>query len=68
MTNKIEEIISIDEKAKTVTITLPLAPPGHSSKSGKTTRVCSTSGGMRTNVMYQGKPVTVNVNAYIAAD
>lgn len=66
--SKADEVISIDEKAGTVTIILPLAEWGLQSKSGKTMRVCSTEGGLRTSVMYHNKPITVNVNAYVSAD
>lgn len=67
-TQATDRVVSIDEKAGTVTIVLPLSKAGIASKSGKTERVCSTNGGLRTDTMYRGRPVTVNVNAYIPAD
>lgn len=57
----------IDDKKRTVTFTLPLADL-QPSKSGKTLRVASTEGGLRTGVLFRGRPVTVNFNAYISAD
>ena len=35
------------------------------SKSGKTLVVCSTRGNVRTDVLIDGKPVTIGLNAYI---
>jgi hypothetical protein len=56
--------MTIDEKKKTVTIVLPLANL-EESKSGKTLRVASTEGNIQPGATYDGKPVTVGVNAYI---
>ena len=65
--NNSEVDLVINEKEQTVTITMPLARLTPS-KSGKTLRVCSTEGGCKPGVSYKGKPVTVNVNAYISAE
>jgi len=35
------------------------------SKSGKTLVVCSTRGNMKTDVLIDGKPLTIGLNAYI---
>ena len=57
--------LTIDEKAKTLTVTLPLSVGP--SKSGKTTVIASTRGNQTSNeVTYNGKPVTVGLNAYTA--
>ena len=57
--------MTIDEKANTLTVTLPLDPGP--SKSGKTTVIASTRGNQTfNNVTYNGKPVTLGLNAYTA--
>lgn len=55
---------TIDEKAQTLTIVLPLQPPTPSA-SGKTLVVASTRGNIPTTALINGKPVTIGVNAYI---
>lgn len=55
---------TIDEKNKTLTITLDLEEP-HPSGSGKTLVVASTHGNQQTEAMLGGKAITVGVNAYI---
>jgi hypothetical protein len=56
--------VKIDEKAKTFTITMDLETPRPSS-SGKTLIVATTGGGTSSDAIVNGKPVTINVNAYI---
>ena len=57
--------LTIDEKAKTLTVTLPLSVGP--SKSGKTTVIASTRGNkVFDEVTFNGKPVTVGLNAYTA--
>ena len=56
--------LSINEKAKTLTVTLPLSVGP--SKSGKTTVIASTRGNQTSTVTFNGKPVTVGLNAYTA--
>lgn len=57
--------LTINEKAKTLTVTLPLSVG--LSKSGKSTVIASTRGNQTSNeVTYKGKPVTVGLNAYTA--
>lgn len=56
--------VKIDEKAKTLTITLDLDAPKVSA-SGKSLVVASSRGNTVTDAMVNGKPVTVGVNAYI---
>jgi hypothetical protein len=59
--------VKIDEKAGTLTITLPLTPPRPSS-TGKTNIVASTGGSFKTGQNVGGKPLTVSVNAYTPKD
>lgn len=47
----------------TITITLPILK--RPSKSGKTTVTASTNGNKVSDVLVDGKPVIVGVNAYI---
>ena len=55
-------IIKIDEKKKTITITIPLQEP-KKSKSGKTKVIASATG--ETDQIYKNKPVHISFNAYI---
>jgi hypothetical protein len=52
-------------KGNVLTVELPIEP--FASKSGKSLVVASTKGNQATTVEYQGKPITIGVNAYIAA-
>jgi len=45
-----------------ITADLETATP---SASGKTLVICSTRGNLKTDVMFDGKPVTIGLNAYI---
>jgi|TARA_Y100000296_G_C5018248_1_gene178518 hypothetical protein len=56
--------ITINEKANTMTVTLPLTPGP--SKSGKSMVIASTRGNQTSTATYDGKPVTVGLNAYTA--
>lgn len=56
--------VKIDEKAKTLTIVMPLGEPTPSA-SGKTLVVASTRGNVKTAALVDGKPVTIGLNAYI---
>ena len=57
--------VKIDEKAKTLTITLPLQPDGTRSASGKTMVVATTRGNqVAPDAVVNGKPITIGVNAY----
>lgn len=53
----------IDEKARTLTLTLDLDTP-RPSVSGKTLVVASTHGNTTTEAKFNGKPVIVGVNCY----
>ena len=48
-------------------ISIPLEPTPVRSASGKTLVVASSRGNVKTNVIVDGEPVTVGVNAYIRA-
>lgn len=52
-------------KDNNLIITIPLQNPTLST-SGKTLVVASTKGNKVTDVMVQGKPVTIGLNAYIS--
>lgn len=54
--------VKVDEKKKTITITIPLQEP-KKSKSGKTEVIASLTG--ETDQTFKGKPVHVSLNAYI---
>ena len=56
--------VKIDEEANTLTLVLDLQEPTPSA-SGKTLVVATTHGNQPTDVMVNGKPVIVGVNAYI---
>ncbi len=58
--------VSIDTKAKTMTIVMEMCKPTPSA-SGKTDVVASTRGNVKTDVLVDGRPVTIGVNAYIPA-
>lgn len=47
-------------------VRIPMTPP-RPSASGKTLVVASTNGNVKTNVLVNGKPVTVGLNAHISA-
>lgn len=64
-TNAIQ--VSIDIKAKTLTVTLPLISPPRPSGSGKTLLVASTGGNMQTDAVVNDQQVVVGLNAYIYA-
>jgi hypothetical protein len=59
--------VSIDKKAKTVTIVMPLENPKPSA-SGKNLVLCSTRGNKTADVEYDGKAITVGLNVYVPAD
>ena len=56
--------VQLDETAGELTITLPVSP--RPSKSGKTTVIATTSGNQTfSDIVFDGKPITVGVNAYV---
>ena len=56
--------VTINEKAGTLTVVLPITPGP--SKSGKSLVIASTRGNQTSTATYDGKPVTVGLNAYTA--
>ena len=56
--------VTINEKAGTITVVLPITPAP--SKSGKSLVIASTRGNQTTTAVFDGKPVTLGVNAYTA--
>ena len=56
--------VTINEKAGTLTVVLPITPGP--SKSGKSLVIASTRGTPTTTAVFDGKPVTLGVNAYTA--
>lgn len=56
--------MKIEVREGNLVITLPLQTPTPSA-SGKTLVVATTRGNIKTDVLINGKPVTVGVNAYI---
>ena len=56
--------VTLNEKAGTLTVVLPLTPGP--SKSGKSLVIASTRGNQTTTAVFDGKPVTLGVNAYTA--
>ncbi|HNT35241.1 MAG TPA: hypothetical protein PKH07_09615 [bacterium] len=59
--------VEVDKKKGTLTIVLPLQEPT-ASGSGKNMVVASTKGNMRVDAEYDGKPLTIGVNAYYSAN
>ena len=55
--------VTVDKKAGTLTIVLPLQD-ARPSKSGKTMVIATTNGNVETDASYDGKSVTIGVNAY----
>jgi len=56
--------VTIDKKAKTITVVLDLETP-RPSASGKTLVVASTRGNTVSDAEVNGKPVVIGFNAYI---
>ena len=56
--------MKVEIKGKELIITLDLQEPTPSA-SGKTLVVASTRGNVKTDVLVNGKPITIGVNAYI---
>jgi hypothetical protein len=56
--------VTLNEEMSEITLTLPISP--RPSKSGKTTVVATSSGNQTfSDIRFDGKPITVGVNAYI---
>ena len=59
--------VTIDQKAKTLTIVLPLRTPATLSSTGKTLIHATTSGNKESEVAIDGQNIIVGVNAYTYA-
>lgn len=57
--------VTVKIEGRQLIITADLETPTPSA-SGKTLVVASTRGNMKTDVLVEGKPVTIGLNAYIA--
>lgn len=55
-------------KAGVLHLEIPITSPATPTTSGKSLMVASTKGNIKTDVMVEGKPLTVSVNAYIPKD
>lgn len=55
----------LDLAAGEIILRLPITVPPAPSASGKTLVVASSRGNVQTSAMYDGKPITIGVNAYI---
>ncbi len=58
--------VKVEQKENKLYIEIDLEKPTRST-SGKTLVVASTRGNVVTDVMVDGKPVTIGINAYIKA-
>ncbi len=56
--------VTIDEAKRTMTIVMPIKDP-EPSKTGKTMVFATTSGGKASDAKLNGKPVTINLTAWI---
>ena len=56
--------VALNETTGELIVTLPVSP--RPSKSGKTTVIATTSGNQTfSDIVFDGKPITVGVNAYV---
>ena len=56
--------VTIDEKKKVMVVEIPLQEPT-ASASGKSLTIASTRGGQKLATTFNGKPITLNLTAYI---
>lgn len=56
--------MTVEKKGDNIVITIPISK--YESASGKSTVIASSKGNVTTNVMVDGKPLTVGVNCYIS--
>jgi len=49
-------------------ITIPIRKPATASKTGKSRIVATTSGNTVTNLLVEGKPLKIGLNAFIEAE
>lgn len=60
--------VKMNEKKTELTITIPVNAKPEPSATGKTLLVASTHGTMKSEIMVDGKPLQINLSAYIKAD
>ena len=56
--------VSLSKDGKTLTVEMEVSP--RPSKSGKTMLLASSGGGKVTSEQFDGKDITINLNAYVA--
>jgi hypothetical protein len=66
-TRTMEITAKINQKKRTITITMPLQKATPSKSSGKTLVVASTHGCQTTEARHSGRPIVVTANAFIYA-
>jgi hypothetical protein len=64
---KHKDPVQVTIKDGNLIVAVPLQTPTPSKSSGKTLVVASTHGNVKTTVEVNGKPVTIGLNAFIAA-
>lgn len=57
--------VSVDEKKQTITVEMPITVPPTPSKTGNTLLVATTRGAAETDVVVNGQPLYLNLNAYV---
>jgi hypothetical protein len=55
--------MEVKVEGNTLVIRMPIVP--HPSKSGKNMLIASTHGNVMVMEKYEGKPITISVNAYV---
>jgi len=55
-------------KGGTLFLEIPINTPATPTSTGKSLMVATTKGNIKTELVVDGKPLTVSVNAYIAKD
>ena len=64
MAEKLKAEIETKGKTKELVIRIPLGP-ARPSASGKTTVIASSHGNVQTDLLIDGHPVTIGLNAYV---
>lgn len=57
--------MQVEIKGENLVISIPLAKPYSPSKSGKTRIVATSAGIVKTNVMVEGRALSIGLNAFI---
>lgn len=64
MDSRLQASVEGEGANRVLVLRLPFSTPGNQSASGKTMVVATTNGNLQTDIMVDGQPVTVGVNAY----